>query len=110
MREFCMNFLNFDQKIEKYIEDDNSNFTLWANKPGLQNFADIIASHARKCYKSITPCFNGFKVHIICNIYIFKFLSPISKNCHQHSKIVTNIQKLSPKFKNDKKLRVPLLL
>ena len=57
-------FMNFYKKIEEYIEDDDTNFTIWSNKPGLQGFADIIAKHARKCDGAITPCFNGFKVHI----------------------------------------------
>ena len=56
--------MNFEQKIDDYLADEDTNFTIWTNKPGLQNFADIIASHARKCDQDITPCFNGFKVHI----------------------------------------------
>ena len=57
-------FVNFLKKIEDYIEDDNTNYVIWTNKPGLQGFADVIAKHARKCDKNITPCFNGFKVYI----------------------------------------------
>ena len=54
--------MNFDQKIAEYCDDDETNFTIWANKPGLQNFADVIANHARECEKNMIPCFNGFKV------------------------------------------------
>ena len=57
-------FMNLYKKIASYIEDEDSNFVIWANKPGLQSFADAVAKHARKCDKSITPCFNSFKVHI----------------------------------------------
>ena len=57
--------MNFEKKIAKYIEDDENNYVIWANKPGLQNLSEIIAKHARKCDKLITPCFNGFKVNTI---------------------------------------------
>ena len=60
--------MNFIQKIAEYCEDEGTNFTIWANKPGLQNLSDIIANHARKCNQRITPCFNGFKVIFVwCN-------------------------------------------
>ena len=55
-------FMNFTQKIAEYCDDEENNFVIWANKPGLQNFSDVIANHARKCNQKITPCFNGFKV------------------------------------------------
>ena len=55
-------FMNFDQKIAEYEEDDESKFVIFTNKPGLQDFSDVIAKHSRKCDKRITPCFNGFKV------------------------------------------------
>ena len=55
--------MNFLQKIADYMENDDTNYTVWANKPGLQGFADIIAKHARKCNKTVTPCLNGFKVN-----------------------------------------------
>ena len=57
--------MNFSKKIAEYIEDEDTNFTIFTNKPGLQNFTDVIANHARKCDKDITPCFNGFKVLIL---------------------------------------------
>ena len=57
--------MNFSKKIAEYIEDEETNFTIFTNKPGLQNFTDVIATHARKCDKDITPCFNGFKVLIL---------------------------------------------
>ena len=58
--------MNSIKKIADYIEDEDTNFTIWTNKPGLQNFSDVIANHARKCNQNITPCFNGFKVLIFC--------------------------------------------
>ena len=54
--------MNFEQKIDNYLADEDTNFTIWTNKPGLQNFTDIVANHARKCDKDMTSCFNGFKV------------------------------------------------
>ena len=54
--------MNFTQKIAEYCDDEENNYVIWANKPGLQNFSDVIANHARKCNQKITPCFNGFKV------------------------------------------------
>ena len=57
--------MNFEKKIAKYLEDEETNYVIWANKPGLQNLSKIIAKHARKCDKHITPCFNGFKVNTI---------------------------------------------
>ena len=60
--------MNFRQKIQKYIDDEDTDFVVWANKSGLQGFADVIAKHARKCDKTITPCLNGYKV---C-VYFFR--------------------------------------
>jgi len=33
--------MNFEKKIASYIEDDENNFVIWANKLGLQNLSEI---------------------------------------------------------------------
>ena len=55
-------FYKFNKKIDEYLENENSNFVIFANGQGLANMTKITQRHARKCSFDMTPVLSGYKV------------------------------------------------
>ena len=60
---FWFLFYKFYKKIDDYLENENSNFVIFANGHGLTNMTTITQRHARKCPFDMTPVLSGYKVN-----------------------------------------------